>query len=228
MQSDSPRGSSQRGENFVEALSAYSRFHRAQHWSGTFGEFLRTVVPGNARQLARSSHEYLWDMLNWFGKNAASQATGNGNGNGNGNGEPATAGAKELFKRELFGIDEPLGRIVDYFKAAAAGSDVGRRLLLLLGPPSGGTSTMAILLKRGLGSTVDEVTTAYRLLASRLVAVMDRLLIDSSEWADPADGFAKIDEASLTSASTSSVEGETVLNDLPPTGSTNSPLTKRP
>ena len=40
--------------------------------------------------------------------------------------------------------------MVDYFKAAAAGSDVGRRLLLLLGPPSGGKSTLAILLKRGL------------------------------------------------------------------------------
>ncbi|HEY5757444.1 MAG TPA: hypothetical protein VIU34_16555, partial [Steroidobacter sp.] len=150
MTSDSPRGSSQRGESFVEALSAYSRFHRAQHWSGTFGEFLRTVVPGNARQLARSSHEYLWDMLNWFGKNPTGpNATSNLNGNGNGNGEGG-AGAKELFKRELFGIDEPLGRIVDYFKAAASGSDVGRRLLLLLGPPSGGKSTMAILLKRGL------------------------------------------------------------------------------
>ena len=47
-------------------------------------------------------------------------------------------------------MDEPLGRVVDYFKAAAAGSDVGRRLLLLLGPPSGGKSTLAILLKRGL------------------------------------------------------------------------------
>jgi len=50
--SDSPMASSQRGansqrgENFVESLSAYSRFHRAQHWSGTFGEFLRTIVPG--------------------------------------------------------------------------------------------------------------------------------------------------------------------------------------
>src|SRR5687768_2522346 len=103
MTSDSPRGSSQRGENFVEALSAYSRFHRAQHWSGTFGEFLRTVVPGNARQLARSSHEYLWDMLNWFGKNPTGpNATSNANGNGTGNGEGG-AGSKELFKRELFG-----------------------------------------------------------------------------------------------------------------------------
>src|SRR6185295_7062085 len=146
MQSDSPRGSSQRGESFVEALSAYSRFHRAQHWSGTFGEFLRTVVPGNGRQLARASHEYLWDMLCWFGKNNPAAAP-NGAANGNA-GE--SGGPKELFKRELFGIDEPLGRVVDYFKAAAAGSDVGRRLLLLLGPPSGGKSTMAILLKRGL------------------------------------------------------------------------------
>src|SRR3954463_15064730 len=124
--SDSPmanpqRGSaSQRGESFVESLSAYSRFHRAQHWSGTFGEFLRTVVPGNARQLARTSHEYLWDMLNWFGR---SQANGTAND---------IANPKELFKRELYGIDDPLGRVVDYFKAAAAGSDVGRRLLLLL------------------------------------------------------------------------------------------------
>src|SRR5512138_2469841 len=143
MQSDSPKGSSQRSENFVEALSAYSRFHRAQHWSGTFGEFLRTIVPGNARQLARTSHEYLWDMLCWFGRNAQTPNSVASNG-----GEPA--GPKELFKRELFGIDEPLSRVVDYFKAAAAGSDVGRRLLLLLGPPSGGKSTMAILLKRGL------------------------------------------------------------------------------
>src|SRR5215510_12340133 len=106
--SSSPRtGSNTRGENFVEALSAYSRFHRAQHWSGTFGEFLRTVVPGNARPLARTSHEYLWDMLTWFGKNPANApVAGATNGNGNGNGEN---GAKELFKRELFGIDEPLG-----------------------------------------------------------------------------------------------------------------------
>ncbi|HEY4645283.1 MAG TPA: hypothetical protein VIH25_03285, partial [Steroidobacteraceae bacterium] len=48
------------------------------------------------------------------------------------------------------GVDDPLSRVVEYFEAAAAGSDVGRRLLLLLGPPSGGKSTIAILLKRGL------------------------------------------------------------------------------
>ena len=55
-----------------------------------------------------------------------------------------------LFSEELFGMDEAIERVVDYFKAAAAGSEVGRRLLLLLGPPSGGKSTLVILLKRGL------------------------------------------------------------------------------
>src|SRR5438094_129847 len=76
-------------------------------------------------------------MLRWHGRAAQPDA-------------PESARARELFKRELFGIDESLSRVVDYFKAAAAGSDVGRRLLLMLGPPSGGKSTLAILLKRGL------------------------------------------------------------------------------
>jgi serine protein kinase len=121
--------------DFVDSLSAFSRLHRAQRWEGTFAEFLTSVLPANPAAMARSSHEYIWDMLLWHGR--AAEGT-------------ETPKARELFKRELFGVDEPLARVVDYFKAAAAGSDVGRRLLLLLGPPSGGKSTMAILLKRGL------------------------------------------------------------------------------
>ena len=55
-----------------------------------------------------------------------------------------------VFEDELYGIEGTLERLVDYFKAASAGSEVGRRLLLLLGPPSGGKSSLVILLKRGL------------------------------------------------------------------------------
>ncbi|HKE43557.1 MAG TPA: hypothetical protein VKB41_03360 [Steroidobacteraceae bacterium] len=128
---------SARRNSFVDSLSAFSRQHRAQHWEGSFGDFLTHVLPTNATALARSSHQYIWDMLRWYGRN----------GNG---GEDESARPRELFRRELFGVDEPLSRVVEYFKAAAAGSDVGRRLLLLLGPPSGGKSTIAILLKRGL------------------------------------------------------------------------------
>ena len=55
-----------------------------------------------------------------------------------------------FFEHDLFGIDEPLARVVEYFKAAAMGSDVGRRVLLLYGPPSSGKSQLVILLKHGL------------------------------------------------------------------------------
>src|SRR3989440_567767 len=123
--------------DFIATLSSSSRLHRAQRWEGRFGEFLANILPGHAVALARTSHEYVWDMLRWHGRAAQPDA-------------PESVRARELFKRELFGIDEPLSRVVDYFKAAAAGSDVGRRLLLMLGPPSGGKSTLAILLKRGL------------------------------------------------------------------------------
>src|SRR5690348_16514012 len=126
-----------RAEEFLESLSSFSRLHRAQRWEGTFGDFLKTILPQGPAALARSSHQYIWDMLRWHGQSANPEMS-------------ESQRARELFKRELYGIDEPLGRVVDYFKAAAAGSDVGRRLLLLLGPPSGGKSTLAILLKRGL------------------------------------------------------------------------------
>ena len=136
MQPESGDSSTPRRSSFVESLSAFSRQHRAQHWEGTFGDFLTSVLPSNPATLARSSHQYIWDMLRWYGRD--------------GNGGDESARARELFLRELFGVEEPLSRVVDYFKGAAAGSDVGRRLLLLLGPPSGGKSTIAILLKRGL------------------------------------------------------------------------------
>ncbi len=135
---------SERRSKFVSSLSAFSRQHRAQHWEGTFGEFLEQILPAAPLALARSSHQYIWDMLRWYGDKSDTK------GDTKEKDKDSTSAASSLFRRELFGIDEPLNRVVDYFKAAAAGSDVGRRLLLLLGPPSGGKSTLAILLKRGL------------------------------------------------------------------------------
>ena len=128
---NSPGGSN---AAFVDSLSAFSRLHRAQRWEGTFGEFLTTILPAIPRDRAHQPRVHL-------GHAAVVRARSGG--------QRQTRRAR-LFKRELFGVDEPLARVVDYFKAAAAGSDVGRRLLLLLGPPSGGKSTLAILLKRGL------------------------------------------------------------------------------
>jgi serine protein kinase len=126
---------------FLESLTAFTKEHRAKHWQGTFAEYLEAVLPTSTMLQTRNSHAYMWDMLRWYeGRNRRVEA-----------GEEGTRDtARELFRRELFGIDDALDRVIEYFKAASAGSDVGRRLLLLLGPPSGGKSTMVILLKRGL------------------------------------------------------------------------------
>ena len=124
-----------KSSDFLNSLTDFSKQHRAQRWEGSLGDFLTRILPLSPTTLVRTSHEYIWDMLLWYGRDVEGSDVQK---------------ARELFKRELFGVDEPLGRVVDYFKAAAAGSDVGRRLLLLLGPPSGGKSTLAILLKRGL------------------------------------------------------------------------------
>ena len=125
--------------HFIDELNAFASQHKAQRWRGTFAEFLEEILPSDPASFTRSSHQYIYDMLSWY----KTQDT-----------EGAEAGDKpsatSLFTNELFGIDTALDRVIDYFKAAAAGSDVGRRLLLLLGPPSGGKSTMVILLKRGL------------------------------------------------------------------------------
>ncbi|MBV6321839.1 serine protein kinase [Duganella violaceipulchra] len=120
-------------EQYREQLQAFTRQHRAGHWSGSFAQFMEQVLPMAPCQFVRSSHQYIWDMLGWSGQQD----------------EHGRLRCK-LFADELFGIDEALARVADYFKAAAAGSEVGRRLLLLLGPPSGGKSTLVIRLKRGL------------------------------------------------------------------------------
>src|SRR3982074_625412 len=122
----------QRSE-LLKSLSDFSKEHRAAQWAGTFASFLEGIFPDDARGIARSSHQYMWDMMRAEGFDDAAGRL-----------------RCQLFEDELYGIDDTLERVIDYFKAAAAGSEVGRRLLLLLGPPSGGKSTLVILLKRGL------------------------------------------------------------------------------
>jgi serine protein kinase len=120
-------------QDLLKSLVDFTKDHRAVYWSGTLSEFLERVLVMDPQGAARTSHQYMWDMIRWMGEEDE-------NGNFR----------CKLFDQELFGVDEAIDRVVDYFKAAAAGSEVGRRLLLLLGPPSGGKSTLVILLKRGL------------------------------------------------------------------------------
>jgi serine protein kinase len=130
----SNREETERHGDFVKSLVAFTRQHRAAHWSGSFADFIEQILPSNPRAITRTSHQYIWDMIRWQGLEESA------------NGKSRF----KLFSEDLFGIDDELERLADYFRAASAGSEVGRRLLLLLGPPAGGKSSIVILLKRGL------------------------------------------------------------------------------
>jgi serine protein kinase len=120
--------------DIFKKIDDHLQLHRTEEWDGSFREYLSQVL--SQPSLARRSHARLYDMI----KSAGVQVDDEG---------------KEhyaFFEHDLFGIDEPLAQVVEYFKAAAMGSDVGRRILLLYGPPSSGKSQLVILLKRGLES----------------------------------------------------------------------------
>ena len=85
-------------------LRIITQDHRAGRWAGTFSDFMERVLPHSPQELARSSHQYMWDMIRSSGIVDA-------------DGKFRCA----LFGDELFGIDEAIERVVDYFKAAAAG-----------------------------------------------------------------------------------------------------------
>lgn len=55
-----------------------------------------------------------------------------------------------FFNEELYGLEEPLHDIMNFFKAGARRTETGKRILILVGPVSSGKSTIATLLKRGL------------------------------------------------------------------------------
>src|ERR1700739_1665347 len=118
--------------DIFEKIDVHLQNHRMGTWTGTFRDYLGMVI--KQPSLAQRPHARLYTMMKRTGVQVDDE------------GKEHYA----FFEHDLFGIDEPLARVVEYFKAAAMGSDVGRRVLLLYGPPSSGKSQLVILLKRGL------------------------------------------------------------------------------
>lgn len=116
----------------LERLEEYRREEKKLAWEGTFKDYLQLVIANP--KIARLAHARIYDMI-------------------------LTAGVEEVegvkryrfFAEEIFGLDRTLEKLVEeYFHAAARRLDVRKRILLLMGPVSGGKSTLVNLLKRGL------------------------------------------------------------------------------
>ena len=124
----------------------YSKFdsktYRHLHWEGTLEDYIHLVR--KEPRVARNSFQRLYDMILSFGT------------------EEVTVHKKKLTtcnffkdpidngKDAIFGLYEPLTKLVQIFKSAAQGYGPERRVLLLHGPVGSAKSTLVRLLKKGM------------------------------------------------------------------------------
>lgn len=103
-------------------------------WTGTFAQYVELVRRNS--HLSMTAHSRVYEMI-------ASHGVYEENGQRR----------YKFFEQEIFGLDRAIEKLVEeYFHSAARRLDVRKRILLLMGPVSGGKSTIVTMLKRGLES----------------------------------------------------------------------------
>ncbi|SDD64807.1 serine protein kinase [Terribacillus halophilus] len=118
--------------NILDKVQQYRQEQEKLHWEGTLADYLRLLK--DRPYLAQSAHSRVYNMIKHKGIE-----------------EEDGVKSYSFFKDSLFGLEEPLEKLVEeYFHPAARRLDVRKRILLLMGPVSGGKSTLVSLLKRGL------------------------------------------------------------------------------
>lgn len=115
-----------------ERIAAYRAESDSLSWSGTFKQYIEKLAEDPSP--AMTAHARVYEMIKSFGIEDED-------------------GRKryKFFEQEIFGLDRAIEKLVEeYFHSAARRLDVRKRILLLMGPVSGGKSTLVTLLKRGL------------------------------------------------------------------------------
>ena len=113
-------------------------------WDGTFAEYLEMVREDPS--VSRLSHRLIYDAILDQGVEESPF------------GDPIYT----LFKDKIYGQDDGLRRIIEYFGSASRRLEIRKRILLLLGPPASGKSSVVTLIKDALERyTRTEVGTVY-------------------------------------------------------------------
>jgi serine protein kinase len=116
----------------IDKIQRHREEEERLKWEGTFAQYLDILR--ERPEVAQTAHSRIYNMI----KDAGVVEEG---------------GKKRylFFEDQIFGLEEAIERLVEeYFHSAAKRLDVKKRILLLMGPVSGGKSTLVTLLKRGL------------------------------------------------------------------------------
>ena len=120
--------------DILKKIESYREEEEKLRWEGSFADYL--LLLKEKPWVAQSAHSRVYNMIRDAGIEEVK-------------------GTKQynFFSNQLFGLEESLERLVEeYFHPAAKRLDVRKRILLLMGPVSGGKSTLVTMLKRGLES----------------------------------------------------------------------------
>ncbi|WP_110933576.1 PrkA family serine protein kinase [Paenibacillus bouchesdurhonensis] len=118
--------------DIFKRIAAYRAESDSLAWSGTFKDYIELLSRDPSP--AMTAHARVYEMIESYGIEEV-------------NGRKRY----KFFEQEIFGLDQAIEKLVEeYFHSAARRLDVRKRILLLMGPVSGGKSTLVTLLKRGL------------------------------------------------------------------------------
>lgn len=118
--------------DILNKVKTHREEERRLMWEGTFAEYLEIVK--QRPEVAQTAHSRVYNMI----KNS-------------GLSEKDGKKMYDFFGEEIFGLEDSIERLIEeYFHPAAKRLDVRKRILLLMGPVSGGKSTIVTMLKRGL------------------------------------------------------------------------------
>jgi serine protein kinase len=122
--------------NISDLLETHRREREMLAWEGTFRDYFELIMQNPS--VSKLSHARICDMIKAAGVEKINE------------GSRDEIVRYNFFSDELFGIEGPISKIVEYFKSAGQRLEVRKRILLLMGPVGGGKSTIVTMLKRGL------------------------------------------------------------------------------
>lgn len=115
-----------------DILAASQREAARYDWKGTFADYLAMVMKNPS--ISKLAHARVRDAILAKGVDVS----------------PDGGQTYRLFENDIFGQEDVLNHVVGYLDAAAKGAETRKRILLLLGPPASGKSTIVALIKQAL------------------------------------------------------------------------------